>query len=368
MCPTENETTGNIFLPYGCCKAPRAFQRNDDVFRNSCAKLDVYDWLKDMPSMKMFPGYEFVEVRFKNSRKEFYLSPVELNISAGDIVAVEAAPGHDIGIVSITGQLVYLQLKNRKVDPKRYEFRKVYRKARSSDIEKWIAATEMEESTRKKTRRIAEKLGLEMKLNDVEFQGDKTKATFYYTAESRIDFRELIRAIAETFSIRVEMKQIGVRQEAARLGGIGPCGREICCATWLTNFKSVSTNHARGQHLSLNPLKLAGQCGKLKCCLNYEYDCYIDAQKDFPDSSVTLKTQKGDALHFKTDVHKRIMWYTYFGNQGGIIPISVDNVKKIISLNKKKKSVTALEDFEAEIVNRQNSDMPPSYDVYNTFE
>jgi cell fate regulator YaaT (PSP1 superfamily) len=254
------------------------------------------------------------------------------------------------------------------VDPKRYEFRKVYRKARSSDIEKWIAATEMEESTRKKTRRIAEKLGLEMKLNDVEFQGDKTKATFYYTAETRIDFRELIRAIAETFSIRVEMKQIGVRQEAARIGGIGPCGREICCATWLTNFKSVSTNHARGQHLSLNPLKLAGQCGKLKCCLNYEYDCYIDAQKDFPDSSVTLKTQKGDALHFKTDVHKRIMWYTYFGNQGGIIPISVDNVKKIISLNQEKKSVTALEDFEAEIVNRQNSDMPPSYDMYETFE
>lgn len=368
MCPTEQDLTQNIFLPYGCCKAPKAFQRNEDVFKKGCAKLDVHDWLSDISAQEFLPGYEAVEIRFKNSRKEFFLSPTELKVITGDIVAVEAAPGHDIGIVSITGQLVYLQMKNRRLDPKRYEFKKVYRKARSSDIEKWIAATEQEESTRNKTRKIASRLNLDMKLNDVEYQGDKTKATFYYTADNRIDFRELIRAIAETFSIRVEMKQIGVRQEAARLGGLGPCGREICCATWLTNFKSVSTNHARGQHLSLNPQKLAGQCGKLKCCLNYEFDCYIDAQKDFPDSGVVLKTQKGDAVHFKTDVHKRLMWFTYAGFHGGFIPISVDDVKKIIGMNKRNKPVAAIEDYQAVVVDNQENDMPPAFDLYNSFE
>ncbi len=368
MSPYEKVITENIFLSYGCCKAPKAFQRNDDVFKNGCAKLDVFNWLKDMPIVHPLPGFEAVEVRFKNSRKEFFLSPVELKITIGDIVAVEAAPGHDIGIISLTGQLVYHQMKNRKVDPKRTDFRKVYRKARSSDLEKWIVATEQEESTKFKTRKIISRLKLEMKLNDVEYQGDKTKATFYYTAETRIDFRELIRAIAETFSIRVEMKQIGVRQEAARLGGIGPCGREICCATWLTNFKSVSTNNARGQQLSLNPQKLAGQCGKLKCCLNYEYDCYMDAQKDFPDPSVILRTQKGDVVHQKTDVHKRIMWYAYAGIQGVMIPVSVDDVKKIIEMNRQKQMPTGLEEFEAVMVSRSNDNFQAESDVINLYE
>ncbi|MFO7722594.1 MAG: regulatory iron-sulfur-containing complex subunit RicT [Bacteroidales bacterium] len=368
MHSNDKDPLHNPFLAYGCCKAPKAFQRNDDVFRHGCAKLDVHDWLKDVPYPELIPGYEAVEIRFKNSRKEFYLSPTELKITIGDIVAVEAVPGHDIGIVSLTGQLVYHQMKNRRVDPRRQEFRKVYRKARSSDIEKWIAATEAEETTKYKTRKIAARLRLDMKLNDVEYQGDKTKAIFYYTAESRVDFRELIRAIAETFSIRVEMKQIGVRQEAARLGGIGPCGREICCTTWLTSFKSVSTGNARGQHLSLNPQKLAGQCGKLKCCLNYEYDCYIDAQKDFPDSSVILRTQKGDAAHFKTDVHKRLMWYSYTSSPGGIVPISVDDVKKIIDMNKKRQNVISLETYEATLVTKQVTDMPSSLDNYAGFE
>lgn len=368
MCPYEKNLTQNIFLPYGCCKAPKAFQRNDDVFRSGCAKLDVHDWLGEIPSNQLFAGFEAVEVRFKNSRKEFLLSPLEIKVTAGDIVAVEAAPGHDIGIISLTGQLVYSQMKKRRLDPRRFEFKKVYRKARSSDIEKWIAATELEESTKFKTRKITAKLKLDMKLNDVEYQGDKTKATFYYTADTRIDFRELIRAIAETFSIRVEMKQIGVRQEAARLGGIGPCGREICCSTWLTNFKSVSTNHARGQQLSLNPQKLAGQCGKLKCCLHYEYDCYADAQKDFPDTNLVLKTTKGDGVHFKTDVHKRLMWYVYSGSYGsGFIPISVDDVKKIIDMNRKKQMPSSLEEFEAEIVNKPTHDIPPVSDAYNNF-
>lgn len=356
MCPQENDLINNIFLPYGCCKTPKAFQRNDDVYRNGCAKLAVHDWLKDMPAAGFIPGFEIVEIRFKNSRKEFFLSPVELKVTNGDIVAVESSPGHDIGIVSLSGHLIYLQLKNRRLDPRRMEFKKVYRKARSSDIEKWISATEAEDVTKFKTRKIISRLGIDMKLNDVEYQGDKTKAIFYYTADGRVDFRELIRAIAETFSIRVEMKQIGVRQEAARLGGIGPCGREICCSTWLTSFRSVSTSHARGQQLSLNPQKLAGQCGKLKCCLNYEYDCYVDAQKDFPDSSVVLRTQKGDAVHFKTDVHKRLMWFSYTNSHSGFIPISVDNVKKIINMNKKRQQVNALEDFQAEIVNKPVSD------------
>ncbi len=361
----EKENQDNIFLPYGCCKAPSLYQRNDDVFKGGCAKLDVYDWLKDVPAESLYPGFSPVEVRFKNSRKEFFLAPDEFQLTTGDIVAVESSPGHDVGIISLTGKLVLLQMRNRRLDPRRFEFKKVYRKARSSDIEKWIAATTLEESTKFKTRKIIERLGLEMKLNDVEFQGDKTKAIFYYTAENRIDFRELIRAIAEAFSIRVEMKQIGVRQEAARLGGIGPCGREMCCATWLTGFKSVSTNHARGQHLSLNPQKLAGQCSKLKCCLNFEYDCYIDAQKDFPDSSIVLKTKKGDGVHFKTDVHKRLMWYTYAGAPGGFFPISVDDVKKIISKNRKRQLINALEDYQAEtdVVKLDSSSALP--DIYN---
>lgn len=368
MCPQENELIKNNFLPYGCCKAPKAFLRNDDVFKGGCAKLDVFDWMKEFPSGEIIPGFEAVEIRFKNSRKEFFLSPTELKVTAGDIVAVEASPGHNIGIISIAGPLVNMQMKKRRIDPRRFEFKKVYRKARSSDIEKWITAIDQEEITKYKTRKIIARLKLDMKLNDVEYQGDKTKATFYYTADNRIDFRELIRAIAETFSIRVEMKQIGVRQEAARLGGIGPCGREICCTTWLTNFKSVSTNHARGQNLSLNPQKLAGQCGKLKCCLNYEYDCYIDAQKDFPDTSVVLKTLKGDAVHFKTDVHKRLMWYVYASSHSGFIPISVDDVNKIIAINQKKKPINALEEYEAELVNKPISEFPSTMDLYSGIE
>ncbi len=368
MCPQEKDLINNIFLPYGCCKTPKAFQRNDDVFRGGCAKLDVHDWLKGLPVREVSPGFEAVEIRFKNSRKEFYLAPKELILTIGDIVAVEAAPGHDIGIISLTGQLVYLQMKNRRLDYKKFEFKKVYRKARSSDLEKWISATELEESTKFKARKIVSRLRLEMKLNDVEYQGDKTKATFYYTADTRIDFRELIKALAETFSIRIEMKQIGVRQEAARLGGLGPCGREICCSSWLTNFRSVSTNHARGQQLSLNPQKLTGQCSKLKCCLNYEYDCYIDAQKDFPDTSVVLKTQKGDAVHYKTDVHKRLMWFSYSGQNAGFIPISVDDVNRIIEMNKRKQAITALEDYQAELITRQLTDSSALPDVYNGAE
>lgn len=360
----ENNEQNNIFLPKGCSKAPKAYQRNDDVFCHGCSKLDVYDWLADYNSGHLSSEYELVEVRFKNSRKEYFKAPTELKLVIGDIIAVEASPGHDIGIVSLTGLLVPVQIRKKKIDLSRYEFKKVYRKARSSDIEKWVAATELEEGTKYKTRKIARDLGLEMKINDVEYQGDKTKAIFYYTADDRVDFRELIKVLAETFSVRIEMKQIGVRQEAARIGGIGSCGRELCCVTWLTNFTSVSTNTARGQQLSLNPQKLAGQCGKLKCCLNYEYDCYVDAIQRFPDSNIALKTKKGEAIHLKTDVHKGIMWYTYKGEDMTQIPVHFEDVKKIIRMNRKNNIPAKLEDFEAKIETVQDIESNPDTDSF----
>lgn len=364
----ENKKDQNIFLPYGCCKSPKPYGKNEDVFDHGCAKLDVHDWLKDINSYHNSRDSQVVEIRFKNSRKDFFISPMEFNLIEGDIVAVESSPGHDIGIVSMAGQLVYLQMKKKQVDPRNYEFKKVYRKARSSDIEKWVSATSLEDSTLFKTRKIAKDLGLDMKVNDVEYQGDKTKAIFYYTAEDRVDFRELIKVLAETFNIRIEMKQIGVRQEAARLGGIGSCGRELCCGTWLTNFRSVSTNTARGQQLSLNPQKLAGQCGKLKCCLNFEHDCYVDAQKDFPDLNIPLYTKKGKAIYHKSDVHKGILWYSYLDDSPGQIPILVKDVHKIIKMNQRKKQPTQLEDFEAVIETNNQSDHLPEHEQFLKFE
>jgi cell fate regulator YaaT (PSP1 superfamily) len=254
----------------------------------------------------------------------------------GDIVAVEASPGHDIGIVSLTGDLVKLQMKKKNVRADSPEVKKVYRKAKQMDIDKWQSARELEEKTMYKARTIAVKLNLQMKISDVEYQGDKTKAIFYYTAEDRVDFRDLIKVLADEFKVRIEMKQIGARQEAGRLGGIGSCGRELCCSTWLTDFRSVSTSAARYQQLSLNPLKLAGQCGKLKCCLNYELDSYMDAIKDFPESGVKLFTKSGAAFHQKTDIFKRTLWYSYESDPGTFIPLSVETVKEIIEQNKNK--------------------------------
>lgn len=229
----------------------------------------------------------------------------------------------------------------------------MYRYAKTYDIEKWISAVEKEENTMLKTRQIANELNLEMKVNDVEFQGDNTKAVFYYTAEERVDFRELIKRLAEAFKIRIEMKQIGVRQEAARLGGIGSCGRELCCATWMTKFSSVTTSSAKVQQLSLNPQKLAGQCSKLKCCLNYEYDNYIEALADFPDQDIILHTLKGDAIHQKSDIFNKQLWYAYVDNPNNFIALSLDKVNHIISLNKKDKKPANLEDF-SEIVEERN--------------
>ncbi|MDP2385262.1 MAG: regulatory iron-sulfur-containing complex subunit RicT [Bacteroidota bacterium] len=300
-----------------------------------CNKLNVFDWLSNMELPSGQPAFDVVEVRFKNSRKEFFKNVNNLTLSVGDVIAVEASPGHDIGVVSAVGELVRLQLKKKKINHDSEEVKKVYRKAKQQDIDKWQEAQKLETETMYKARTFALHHGLQMKISDVEYQGDKTKAIFYYTADARVDFRQLIKTLAEEFKVRVEMRQIGARQEAGRLGAIGSCGRELCCSTWLTDFRSVSTSAARYQQLSLNPLKLAGQCGKLKCCLNYELDSYLDAIKDFPNTDhLKLRTKKGIAFHQKTDIFKRLMWFTYEGEFENFIPVTVDTVKEVIEMNK----------------------------------
>ena len=297
-------------------------------------KLAVYDWLSDLPKTDCAP--DVVEVRFKNTRKAFFSNPSNLNLQTGDIVAVEAALGHDIGVVSLSGELVKEQMRVKRVDLDRNPLKKVYRKAKPHDIEKWQQAIALEHETMIKSRKIAADLKLNMKIGDVEYQGDKTKAIFYYIADDRVDFRTLIKVLAETFRIRIEMKQIGARQEAGRIGGIGPCGLKLCCSTFITNFISVSTSAARYQDISLNPQKLAGQCGKLKCCLNYEVDAYLDAQKDFPSSNISLNTGEGMLYHQKTDIFGRTMSYTSDKEgKGAFIQIPVKRIKEIIAMNRR---------------------------------
>lgn len=297
-------------------------------------KLAVFDWLSDLPKTDCAP--EIVEVRFKNTRKAFFSNPSQLNLRTGDIVAVEAALGHDIGVISLSGELVKEQIRAKRIDLERNPLKKVYRKAKPHDIEKWQQAIALEHETMIKSRKIAADLKLNMKIGDVEYQGDKTKAIFYYIADDRVDFRTLIKVLAETFRIRIEMKQIGARQEAGRIGGVGPCGLKLCCSTFITNFISVSTSAARYQDISLNPQKLAGQCGKLKCCLNYEVDAYIDAQKDFPSTNIPLNTGEGMLYHQKTDIFGRTMSYTPDKEGKGIfIQIPVKRIKEIIAMNRK---------------------------------
>jgi cell fate regulator YaaT (PSP1 superfamily) len=303
-----------------------------------CGKLNVFDWLSDLPAG--VESTDIVEVQFKNTRKGYYKNSTHISLKKGDLVAVEATPGHDIGFVTLTGELVFLQMKKNNISPSSYEFKRVYRKVKPLDVEKWEEAKGLEHETMLESRRIAQKLGLNMKIGDVEYQGDRTKAIFYYIADERVDFRELIKVLADRFKIRIEMRQIGARQEAGRIGGIGPCGRELCCSTWMTNFVSVTTNTARYQEISLNPQKLAGQCGKLKCCLNYELDAYIDAQQDFPQTNIPLNSEEGTFFHFKTDIFKRIMWYTPEPNSpNGMIAVPVDRVKEIIDANRKGRKV-----------------------------
>jgi cell fate regulator YaaT (PSP1 superfamily) len=310
-----------------------------------CNKLDVYNWLEDIPDS--FHNTDLVEIRFKNTRKAIYKNVNNLKLKKGDVVAVEATPGHDIGVVSLTGALVLTRFKVNKIDIDSIEFKKIYRKAKQADIDKWKKAISLENQTMLRARKIAEELKLEMKIGDVEYQGDQTKAIFYYIADDRVDFRELIKVLANEFKIRIEMRQIGARQEAGRMGGIGTCGRELCCSSYISNFSSVTTNAARYQGMSLNPQKLAGQCSKLKCCLNYELSSYLDAQQDFPDTSIPLETENGMAYHQKTDVFNRLMWYSYDKESASDAAcLTIDTVKEIIKLNRKGEKVKKLESFE----------------------
>lgn len=328
---------------------PRGCKNNGFCASGGCSKLEVYDWLSNMEPATGKQMYEVIEVRFKNDRKEYFRNEKNLPIQMGNIIVTQSSSGHDVGVVSLTGELVKLQMQKKKIREKIHDLKIVYRKATESDIEKWHNARGREKETITKARKLADELGLSMKICDVEFQGDNTKGIFYYTAEERVDFRELIKKYADLFKVRVEMKQIGMRQEAGKLGGIGSCGRELCCSTWLTDFRSVTTNAARYQQLSLNPQKLAGQCSKLKCCLNFELDQYAELIKDFPRTDIDLKTTAGYAKHQKTDVFKKIMWYSIIdpktGSNGSFIPLSTDRVHEIIEMNKKGQQPQNLNDF-----------------------
>lgn len=334
--------------------APKGCGNKGSCMTNGCNKLDVYDWLAHMDLPANYKPFDIVEVRFKGSRKEFFINHDQLYLEMGELVAVETSTGgYDLGHVSLTGELVRLQLKKHNIDSELIS-KKIYRKANAADFEKWELAKSLEWETMHQARTLALELGLSMKISDVDFQGDKTKATFYYTADGRVDFRELIKKMAEKFRVRIEMRQIGMRQEASRLGGIGSCGRELCCSTWLTEFKTVSTSAARYQNLSLNTLKLAGQCGKLKCCLNYELDTYLDTLKDIPTNVDRLETNRGIVYLQKTDIFKRIMWFSYPQDENWI-PLNVARVKEIQLLNKEGKKPEDLKNVMAEIQIKEKS-------------
>ncbi|MDR2763999.1 MAG: hypothetical protein LBB90_03105 [Tannerella sp.] len=314
------QNNGACLCRKGCCR------------HNS--KLHTYDWLSDIPESEQAAG--FVEVQFKNTRKGYYVNDSKIPLEKGDIVAVESAPGHDIGTVSLTGKLVHLQMRKNCVRRDSGDVRRIYRIARQADLDKYAEAKAKEHGTMIRSRQIAADLGLAMKIGDVEYQGDGNKAIFYYIADERVDFRQLIKVLAETFRIRIEMKQIGSRQEAGRIGGIGPCGRELCCSSWMTSFVSVATDAARFQDISMNPQKLAGQCAKLKCCYNYEVDAYVEAQKQAPSRKTQLETEEHTYFHSKTDLLKKeIMYSTDRVMAINSVTIPFARAFEVIALNRK---------------------------------
>jgi cell fate regulator YaaT (PSP1 superfamily) len=332
----SNNTSG---VPKGC-------KSNGSCGTGGCDKMTVFDWLENMQIPSGEKPFSVIEVRFKNDRKEYFNNNTKLSLYTGDIITVEAASGYDLGVVSLTGELVKLQLSKKKITDLR-NLPGVIQKAESKEIDKWHEAREEEKRIMPRARTLAIEEKLKMKISDIEFQGDMSKATFYYTAEQRVDFRELIKRFSSEFKVRIEMKQIGMRQEAGKLGGIGSCGRELCCSTWLTDFRSVNTAAARYQQLSLNPQKLAGQCGKLKCCLNFELDAYMELMKTFPKANTQLQTEGGKARHMKTDVFRKMMWFSVESKDrnNDFIGLSVERVHEIIAMNKAGKKPVSLKEF-----------------------
>ena len=310
--------------------------------------MTVFDWLEGVPLADGVSPYDVVEVRFKNNRTAYVRKPGAVTCHVGDVVVIDLQPGHDVGVVSLTGELVKTQMKLRKVKDD-HELKRINRKADADDIALWHQARTREDDTLKTSRQIIQRLGIGMKLSDVEFQGDNARATFYYTSEQRVDFRELVRELASTFDIRVDMRQIGARQEAARVGGIGVCGRELCCTSWLKDFRSVSTGAARYQQLSLNPGKLAGQCGKLKCCLNFELDQYVEAVKEFPSPNAKIKTPKGKAVVFKMDIFKRLVYFLQLGEPGASpIAMNVEDANELIAASQQGEVISGLQSYVVE--------------------
>ena len=325
--------------------------------RRKGAKLEVYDWLADIP--ESHDDTDLVEVRFKNTRKGYYRNTTHIRLVPGDLVAVEASPGHDIGEVTLTGRLVLLQMKKNNVKIDNPELKRVYRKAKPNDLEKFEEAKAKEHDTMIRARKIAEDLHLDMKIGDVEYQGDGNKAIFYYIADERVDFRQLIKVLAEVFRVRIEMKQIGARQEAGRIGGLGPCGRQLCCSGWMTNFVSVATSAARYQDISLNPQKLAGQCAKLKCCLNFEVDTYVESARRMPPKDVRLETTDGTWYHFKTDIFKKEITYSSDKSvAANLVTIDAPRAFEIIEMNKRGEKPSQLKrDGEDTAKSKQSSDL-----------
>jgi cell fate regulator YaaT (PSP1 superfamily) len=322
-------SSGKDGKPAGC-------KSNGYCSTSGCNKLDVFDWLAGVPLPSGVTPFDAVEVRFKNTRKGFFRNTANLQLMPGDLVVVDAAPGHDVGMVSLAGELVRLQMERKNAGTDTYELRKVLRKATQEDLDRWHAARKLEDETLFAARKVVADARLDMKVTDVEYQGDGTKATFYYTSEQRVDFRNILRPLSDRFKVKVEMKQIGARQETGRIGGIGSCGRELCCSTWLTDFRSVTTSAARYQQLALNPQKLAGQCGKLKCCLNYELDMYIEAIKSYPSQNAKLKTRQGTGMHMKTDIFTERMWYLFKspGSASVMAGFPIETVREILAQNK----------------------------------
>jgi len=323
---------------------PAGCENNGNCSSGGCGKLEVFDWLAGMESSAV-NSTPLIEVRFKNTRKEYYRYGTSITPSVGDIVMVEATHGTDVGAVTLTGELVKVQLTRKSPKTNINTLSRVIRIATQEDIDLWQEVQKKEDDTMVSARKSATDLKLDMKISDVEYQGDGSKAIFYYTSESRVDFRELIKKFAGTYKVRVEMKQIGARQEAGRVGGIGSCGRELCCSTWLTDFRSVSTSAARYQQLAINPIKLAGQCGKLKCCLNYELDSYLDALKEFPEGDIKLKTKKGIAFLQKTDIFRKTLWFNSKDDPSVFHPLKLETVKEILEMNKNNKFPESLKQF-----------------------